>query len=97
MIFKTTEIELYKLPSFKFNEKIEQSNLLLPWKKVNSYNMSDLEDKLKIEGYNPEKYGYITAIYFSLFNTYWVIDGKHRLSILQKIYKKQDKIKIKIC
>lgn len=96
MIFKTTEIELSKLPIFTFDEKVIQSNLFLPWRKK-TYNMSDLEHNLKTEGYNPEKYSYITVIYFSWFNKYWVMDGKHRLSILKKLNSKNTKIKIKIC
>ena len=97
MIFKIKEIELGKLPLFTYlDERVVQTNLFLPWKKE-IYDMSDLEYKLNKEGYNPEKYCYITVIYFSWFDKYWVMDGKHRLSILQKLHNKNKKIKVKIC
>ena len=61
----------------------------------NSYDWSGLYHSLKKEGYNPDKYkdGYITIT--KLKGVYTCIDGNHRRALLEYIYGKNYKIKVK--
>ena len=100
MIFSIKEIKLSDLPSYSFNGTERRISLafLFDWDaKPIIYDMKSLENSIKKEGYNPEKYGYITAIPYLFSNKYWVMDGKHRLDALKKIYNKNHKIKVKSC
>jgi hypothetical protein len=95
MIFSIKEVKLSFLPSFEFEGMVCKSNIFLPYKKTISYNMKELENKIRKEGYNPEKYNYITV--FNFFNRVIVLNGKHRISVLKKIYGPDHEIKIKYC
>ena len=102
MIFSIKEIKLSDLPSYSFRNNYRANRFsltsLFDWDaKPIIYDMKSLENSIKKEGYNPEKYGYITVIPYLFSNNYWVMDGKHRLAALKKIYNKDHKIKVKSC
>ena len=63
--------------------------------KGEGYKMDKLTKDIKIEGYQPKKYGYV-IVKRNKNNLYNIIEGYHRVKVLRKLYGNDYNIDVKV-